>query len=116
MTQNEISKVKVTLGSLQFEYEGREDFLKSDILAFVQQLDKLQAHSLIGPVSSLQADIERSLTAHRDVVETDIAVRGATGFRRRPDQCRALRLAEYSTRRCLFRNARPAWPIRKIAT
>ena len=69
MTQNEMTKVKVTLGSLQFEYEGREDFLKSDILTLVQEFDKLQRRSLIGPVSALEAAIEESLTAQKDVAD-----------------------------------------------
>ena len=67
MVQSEITKVKVTLGSVQFEYEGREDFLKSDILALVQEFDKLQTRNLMGSVNTLQADLETSLITKRDI-------------------------------------------------
>jgi hypothetical protein len=67
MMQTETTKVKVTLGPVQLEYEGREDFLKSEIISMVQELDKLHTRSLIAPVNTMQADIETSLITQRDI-------------------------------------------------
>ena len=75
MTQIEMTKVIVTLGLLQFEYEGREDFLKSDILTLVQEFDKLQTRSLIVPVRALQAAIEESLITKTELADAISAMK-----------------------------------------
>jgi hypothetical protein len=61
MNQTETTQLKLTLGAFRLEYEGREDFLKSDVLTLVQALDSLQAARLIGPVNTMQMAIDGSL-------------------------------------------------------
>jgi hypothetical protein len=75
MTQNQITKVRLTLGSLQLEYEGREEFLKSEVFTLVGEIDKLQASRLIGPFSALQVAIEKSVITQRDIADLTLSIK-----------------------------------------
>jgi methyl-accepting chemotaxis protein len=75
MTQNEMTKVRLTLGSLQLEYEGREEFLTSEVPTLVGEIEKLHASSLIGPFSALQVAIERSVITHREIAELTLSIK-----------------------------------------
>jgi hypothetical protein len=71
MPENETTQFKLTLGALRLEYAGREGFLKSDVLALVKAVDRLQASRLIVPFTTLQMAIEEALTtqgAAEDVI------------------------------------------------
>jgi hypothetical protein len=68
---NETTKLKLTLGALRLEYEGREELLRKEIPALVQTMDGLHTSRLVVPFNTLQIAIKDSLTA-QDAVAGEI--------------------------------------------
>ena len=69
MAQSEMTKVKIALGSVRIEYEGREDFLKSELLRLVQEFDKLQTVRLITSAKNIRVDVEEALICQKDIAK-----------------------------------------------
>ena len=69
MDQNETTKLRLTVGALRLEYEGREDFLKKEVPALVQTMDRLHTSRLVVPFNTLRMTIEDSLTAQNAVAD-----------------------------------------------
>ena len=67
MASNEKTQLRLTLGALRLEYEGRDEFLKSEVPPLVQGMDQLLTSRLIVPSSTLQAAIADSLTTQNDI-------------------------------------------------
>jgi len=65
MATSETTKVKLTVGGFQLEYEGREAFLQSEIPNLVLIVDKLVGSRLAIPVTVLQGAIVGSLSAQQ---------------------------------------------------
>jgi|GEM_PF-2364217 len=65
--KNEITQLKIKLGSLGLEYEGRDDFLKTEVPALVQAMDKLQVSTLRIPLDTLQKAVDDARVLQMDV-------------------------------------------------
>jgi hypothetical protein len=69
MAQSDMTKVKIALGSVRIAYEGREDFLKSDLMRLVQEFDKLGTVRSITSAKKIQVDVEEALIYQKDVAQ-----------------------------------------------
>ena len=67
MASNEKTQLRLTLGALRLEYEGRDEFLKSEVPPLVQGMDQLLTSRLIVPSNTLQTAIADSLTTQKDI-------------------------------------------------
>ena len=67
MAPSEITQLRLTLGALRLEYEGRDEFLKSEVPTLVQGMDQLLTSRLIVPFNTLQTAIVDSLTTRKDI-------------------------------------------------
>jgi hypothetical protein len=65
--QNETTRLKINLGALHLEYEGRDDFLKTEVPALIRTMDKLQVSKLVIPMDSLQLTIDDARALQGDV-------------------------------------------------
>ena len=75
MAPNETTQLRLTLGALRLEYEGRDEFLKSEVPTLVQGMDQLVTSRLIGPCNMLQAAIQDSLATQKDIDDALLAVK-----------------------------------------
>ena len=67
MASNATTQLRLTLGAVRLEYEGRDEFLKSEIPPLVQTMDRLVTSRLIVPCNVLQAAIHDSFTTQKDI-------------------------------------------------
>jgi hypothetical protein len=75
MAPSEITQLRLTLGALRLEYEGRDEFLKSEVPTLVQGMDQLLTSRLIVPFNTLQTAIVDSLTTLKDIEDAIASLR-----------------------------------------
>ncbi len=75
MTQTEMTKIKVTLDALHFEYEGSQADLKSELLPLLKELDKLQIPRLAASMRAMQALAESAAALQTDASDELQAVK-----------------------------------------
>ena len=75
MAKNGSVRVKVQLGAVQFDYEGNEVFLRSEMPALIKGMDELQVSKVIAPVDSILKNIEESLGTTKEVNDSIEAIK-----------------------------------------
>jgi hypothetical protein len=75
MATNEMTQLRLTLGAVRLEYEGRDDFLKSEVPPLARAMDQLLASRLIIPFNSLQTAIADSLATQKDIDEAVVGMK-----------------------------------------
>jgi hypothetical protein len=89
---SEITKVKVALGSVRIEYEGREDFLKSDLLRLVQEIDKVGTVKLITSAKDIEVATEQALISEKDLAKEIISIKNDLDSLSEMEEMESLRL------------------------
>ena len=69
MAPNENTELKLTLGALRLEYQGSEEFLKSELPRLVHAMDQLQTSKLLALFNSVQMAIQDSRMAEQPMPE-----------------------------------------------
>ena len=75
MASNATTQLRLTLGAVRLEYEGRDEFLKSEIPPLVQAMDRLVTSRLIVPCNVLQAAIQDSFTSQKDIDDAIVGMK-----------------------------------------
>ena len=75
MAKNGSVRVKVQLGAVQFDYEGNEVFLRSEMPTLIKGMDELQVSKVIAPVGSILKNIEESLGTTKEVDDSIEAIK-----------------------------------------
>ena len=73
--KNVTTQLRLTLGALRLEYEGLDDFLRSEVPKLVQAMDKLQVSRLIIPFNVLQTVIEDALVTQKAVDDAIVSTK-----------------------------------------
>src|SRR5260370_42641339 len=75
MASNATTQLRLTLGAVRLEYEGRDEFLKSEVPPVVQAMDRLVTARLIVPCNVLQAAIQGSFRAQKDIDDAIVGMK-----------------------------------------
>jgi hypothetical protein len=75
MASNATTQLRLTLGAVRLEYEGRDEFLKSEVPPLVQAMDRLVTSRLIVPCNVLQAAIQDSFTSQKDIDDAIVGMK-----------------------------------------
>jgi hypothetical protein len=75
MASNATTQLRLTLGAVRLEYEGRDEFLKSEVPPLVQAMDRLVTARLIVPCNVLQAAIQDSFTSQKDIDDAIVGMK-----------------------------------------
>jgi len=75
MASNATTQLRLTLGAVRLEYEGRDEFLKSEVPPLVQAMDRLVTSRLIVPCNVLQAAIQDAFTSQKDIDGVIVAMK-----------------------------------------
>ncbi|HEV8483109.1 MAG TPA: hypothetical protein VGV87_06100 [Blastocatellia bacterium] len=75
MAKNGSVRVKLQLGAVQFDYEGNEVFLSSEMPTLIKAMDELQVSKVIAPLDSMLKNIEESLGTTKEVDDSIDAIK-----------------------------------------
>src|SRR5260370_7785519 len=75
MSSNATTQLRLTRGAVRLEYEGRDEFLKSESPPLVQAMDRLVTSRLIVPCNVLQAAIQDSFTSQKDIDDAIVGMK-----------------------------------------
>ena len=75
MAKNGGVRVKLQLGAVQFDYEGTEVFLRSEMPTLIRTIDELQTSKVIAPVESMLKNIEESLGTTKEADDSIVAIK-----------------------------------------
>ena len=75
MAKNGSVRVKLQLGAVQFDYEGNEVFLRSEMPTLIKAMDELQVSKVIAPLDSMLKNIEESLGTTKEVDDSIDAIK-----------------------------------------
>jgi hypothetical protein len=75
MAANATTHLRLTLGTVRLEYEGRDEFPKSEVPPLVQAMDRLMTSRLIVPCNVLQTAIHDSFTTQKEIDDAIVAIK-----------------------------------------
>jgi hypothetical protein len=75
VAKNGSVRVKLQLGAVQFDYEGNEVFLSSEMPTLIKAMDELQVSKVIAPLDSMLKNIEESLGTTKEVDDSIDAIK-----------------------------------------
>jgi hypothetical protein len=75
VAKNGSVRVKLQLGAVQFDYEGNEVFLSSEMPTLIKAMDELQVSKVVAPLDSMLKNIEESLGTTKEVDDSIDAIK-----------------------------------------
>jgi hypothetical protein len=84
--------VKLQLGAVQFDYEGTEGFLRSEMPKLIQAMYELQTSNAIAPVDSILNNIEESLGTTKEVDDLVLEIKRDLDSMNKLSEIESLRL------------------------
>ena len=92
MAKNGGVSVKLQLGAVQFDYEGTEGFLRSEMPKLIQAMYELQTSNAIAPVDSILNNIEESLGTTKEVDDLVLEIKRDLDSMNKLSEIESLRL------------------------